>query len=431
MRRYYLFKRNGIYYAELVTQTGVKLTPKSTRTRNRDEAVETALGWIKNGLPAGRSGKLKPVELAADLPSILKTIRQSDLDTEDAMSIIAALRERELVDFGVAKAGPGKEKFIPFLLRFWDLERSPFLTDKLAHGHKITQKYCREAKQKIERHWRPFLGDEITLAGITRENLRELSTFLHTKGLATKTIKNTMLIGTQALKWAFLERLISINPTDGLTSFADDGEDRDILTNQESEALFQVKWENRLAYIASLVSITTGIRSGEIRALRRDSIGDDMLNVFWSWNNIEGLKTTKNEKPRQVPLLPEVRDALLGLLDESPWADQQENPFVFYSSNPDRPCSAELFRRNFLRAVQTAGIDIAERNIDFHSFRHMYATRMANRMPGEKVAKVTGHLSKAAAKIYQDHVTEQVLNEAASETYQEFKNILQFVKKGA
>jgi hypothetical protein len=43
---------------------------------------------------------------------------QADLDTGEAMSIVAVLRERELVDFGVTKSGPGKERFIPF--RFWD-----------------------------------------------------------------------------------------------------------------------------------------------------------------------------------------------------------------------------------------------------------------------------------------------------------------------
>jgi hypothetical protein len=51
MRWYYLFKRKGIYYAELVTREGVKLVPKSTKTRNRDEAVEKVLEWLKNGVP--------------------------------------------------------------------------------------------------------------------------------------------------------------------------------------------------------------------------------------------------------------------------------------------------------------------------------------------------------------------------------------------
>jgi integrase len=505
MRRYYLFRRKGIYYAELVTQAGIKLSPKSTKTRNRDEAVETVSDWLKSGVPTGPKATPKPVEMAADLPAIIKAIKQADLDTGDAMSIVAALRERELVDFGITKSGPGREKFIAFLSRFWDLEKSPYLKDKLAHGHRITQKYCREAAQKIARHWKPFFGDTLTLNGVTRKELREFSIALHDKGLTSSTINNIMIVGTAALKWAFTERMIPIDPTEGLTTFTGEGKSRDILTEEEIEALFRAEWQDKRAYIAALVSLTTGIRSGEVRALRRDSIREDVLDVSYNWNDTEGLKCPKNGEPRRAPLLPEVRALLLELLEESPWAAGQENPFVFYSEKPDRPCSGELFRRNFLRAIKetansplgwsteppagngslwvikgeknsfgdlvgqwsepepSGGIKIVdggkpevrnhyfeylylrsetkpaiptgivpgERKIDFHSFRHVYASRMADRMAADKVAKVTGHRSKAAAKIYQDHVTRRILTEAASEAAAEFGSVLQFVRKGA
>jgi hypothetical protein len=97
----------------LLPKRGGKLSPKSIKTRKRDEAVEIALEWLKTGVPTGRKHKVKSVELAADLPAILKAIRKADLDTEGAMSIVSALRERELIDFGITKSGPGREKFIP------------------------------------------------------------------------------------------------------------------------------------------------------------------------------------------------------------------------------------------------------------------------------------------------------------------------------
>jgi integrase len=504
MCRYYLFRRKGIYYAEIVTQAGVKLSPKSTKTRNRDEAVETVAGWLRSGISTGSAGKPKPIELAADLPGILKAIKQADLDTGDAMSIVSALRERELIDFGITKSGPGREKFIHFLTRFWDLENSPYLKDKIAHGHKITQKYCREAGQKIGKHWQPYFGDILPLNGVTRKELREFSITLYEKGLASATINNIMIVGTSALKWAYTEKIIPIDPTEGLTTFTGNGTDRDILSEKEIEALFRVEWLEKRAYVAALVSLTTGIRSGEVRAIRRNSIGEAVLDVSYSWNDTEGLKCPKNGEPRRAPLLPEVKSLLLELLAETPWA-AQDNPFVFYSEKPDRPCSAELFRRNFHRAIkETAnypldwskeppegndplwaikgeknsfgdlvgewskpeqvdvqknmdgektkvrnhyfeclyqraktnpdkpkGIDIGGRKIDFHSFRHIYSARMADRMAADKVAKVTGHRSKAAAKIYQEHITERILTEAASEAAKEFGNVLQFAKKGA
>jgi integrase len=341
MRRFYLYRRKGVYYAKINTSSGVSLSGRSTKTQNRDEALLMVAEWLKNGVPTGRKRTPKPVELAADLPAILKAIRQADLDTEDAMSIVSALRERELVDFGTVKAGPGREKFIPFLTRFWDLDRSPCLKDKIAHGHKITQKYCREAVQKIERHWRSFFDTTVALNGITRKELREFSIVLHDKGLTSSTINNIMIVGTSALKWAYTERIIPIDPTEGLTTFTGEGKSRDILTEEEIEALFRAEWQDKRAYVAALVSLTTGIRSGEVRALRRNSIGEAVLDVSWNWSDTEGLKCPKNGEPRKAPLLPEVKGLLLKLLEESPWK-AQKNPFVFYKVkiriNPVQRC---------------------------------------------------------------------------------------------
>jgi hypothetical protein len=318
MRRYYLFRRKGVYYAEIVTQTGIKLSPKSTKTRNRDEAVETVTSWLANGIPSGPAGKPKPVELAADLPVILKAIRQADLDTADAMVIVSALRERELVDFGVVKSEPGREKFLPFLRRFWNPAESPFLREKKVKGHGMTQKYIKEAKQKIENHWRGFWQD-YTLAGVTRSALREFSLTLKEKGLASKTVNGIMNIGEMALKWAVAEEIIPKNPAEGLMGFTGESETRDIFTEAETELLMNPNlWFDKRAYIGAWVALTCGLRSGEIRALRRADIGETTLYVNHGWNNEERLKKPKNGEIRTAPLVPEIRNMLLELLAENP-----------------------------------------------------------------------------------------------------------------
>jgi hypothetical protein len=136
MRRYYLHTRyNGIFYAEMVTERGLKLTARSTGTKDRDEALMIVADWLKGGIPAGRKRTPKPVAAAADLPAVLRMVKRADIDAEGALSIVSALRERDLIDFGVTKAGPGREKFISFLFRFWDPEKSPYLRDKQPHGH--------------------------------------------------------------------------------------------------------------------------------------------------------------------------------------------------------------------------------------------------------------------------------------------------------
>jgi len=322
-----------------------------------------------------------------------------------------------------------REKFIPFLLQFWDMDVSPYLRDKAAHGRKITVSYCRAAIQIVRCHWKPRFGENITINKVTRSDLREFSLFLREKGLACNTVNNIMIIGTTALKWAYLEKIIPFDPSAGLTTFAGDKINRDILTAEETEALFKIVWGDKRAYTAALLSLTTGLRSGEIRAIRKDDIDGNILHITHSWNNVEGLKCPKNGEKRVVPLLPQVRAMMLQLLQETP---HQEigTPFIFYSRNPHKPCSANIFLRYFRHACRSLSahspyfIDFNKRKLDFHSFRHSFSTRMAERMEGNKVAKITGHRSEAAARIYQWHITSRILSEMQRETAQEFKNIL-------
>ena len=81
-------------------------------------------------------------------------------------------------------------------------------------------------------------------------------------------------------------------------------------------------------------------------------------------------------------------------------------------------------------ALKDAGIDGKGRGIVFHSWRHFYAARMADRMTAEQVSRVTGHKSKAVFDEYADHVTEENLREAGKVGAEVFGNILQF-RKGA
>jgi integrase len=130
--------------------------------------------------------------------------------------------------------------------------------------------------------------------------------------------------------------------------------------------------------------------------------------VNHSWSNVDGLKSPKNGEARRVGLLPEVRAELLALLEENP---HEGNPFVFYSENPERPMNGDLLSKHLRKAIRAAGIELGGRSVTFHSFRHYFASRMADRAEADKVARVTGHKSKAMAEHYQRHVTDKVVAE--------------------
>jgi len=425
MRRYYLHTRNGVFYAEILTSTGVKRSARSTGARSRDKATNIVEKWLINGLPALRKRKPKPASIEADHHTILKAIKRAVLDQDGAMAIVCALRDRGLIDFCVTKAWPRREKLIPFLLSFWDLSDSPYLRDKKAHGRSITVTYCRAAIKKIQRYWRPRFGDGKEISEVTRSDIREFALSIKESGLSCSSVNNIMVVGTTAMKWAHNEGIIPYDPSAGLGTFTGDKVSRDILTEEETEALFRGKWADKRAYAAALLSLTTGLRSGEVRALRQNDIGEGTLSVAHSWNDDEGLKCPKNGEKRVVPLLPEVRSLLLGLLQETPHKETA-NPFIFYSPCAEKPCPSIIFLRYFRLACRSLLIDLESRKLDFHSFRHCFSTRMAERIEGNKVAKITGHKSEAAAKVYQGHITARILSEMGSETASEFRSILQY-----
>jgi hypothetical protein len=273
-RSFYLYPRkNGVIYAEILDpQTGERLASRSTRTSNHDQAVLIADRWTREGIPTRCHKTSRTITHIAGYKEIFKAIRSTDITADEALAIAEALKGRGLLDFGISKAGPGKKEFIPFLKNFWDFEKSDYVQNKLAHGYKITKRYCHEATLIITHHWEPYFNDR-PLNDITRQDIRQFSLSLHKTGKAAKTINNILLMGTTAIKWAFIEGMIPADVTNGLTRFAGSETRRDILTEDETKALFAIEWNDKRAFAGALLAATTGLRSGEVRAIRKSDIG--------------------------------------------------------------------------------------------------------------------------------------------------------------
>ena len=182
-RSFYVYLKNGTYTAEfLVPETGVTICYRDTMTKNRDEAMLIAAGWLRDGIPARKKGRTsvyqKPenqtVDAVIGLAGILKYIDETeDLDQFGAFEIANALKRKKLLALGVSPAGHGRQGFIQFLREFWDYENSPYLEDKRMRGQSITQRTCRNAKNIIEKYWLPHFKDK-TLGEVTRADIRKL-----------------------------------------------------------------------------------------------------------------------------------------------------------------------------------------------------------------------------------------------------------------
>jgi integrase len=201
---------------------------------------------------------------------------------------------------------------------------------------------------------------------------------------------------------------------------------RGVLTVEEAGALFAKPWADASAMAANLLSATTGMRQGEILAIRGGDIGEGVLNVAHSWSAADGLKSPKNGEARRVPLLPEVREALLSQLVTNPHTDIPEaERFVFWGLAPDKPRYDGGFMLDELHAeLDAMGIDWRARHIVFHGWRHFYAARMADIEAADKVSRITGHKSRAVFDAYADHVTEEALTDMGKAAAAVFAGVL-------
>src|SRR5208282_929101 len=112
MRRFYLHKRAGIYYAMLIDQTtGKKLPARSTGKRDKAEVRGIVRDWLRDGVPIPSNRKQQPAGEFSTLASIISGIRSANLTPTDA--------------------------------------------EKLVHGQRMTGEHCQHSLSRARVHWFP------------------------------------------------------------------------------------------------------------------------------------------------------------------------------------------------------------------------------------------------------------------------------------
>ncbi|MGH0051990.1 MAG: tyrosine-type recombinase/integrase, partial [Sphaerochaetaceae bacterium] len=218
------------------------------------------------------------------------------------------------------------------------------------------------------------------------------------KGLANSTANKMLKILSGVLDIAVKRKLIQDNPAKLVHKLCDQPKKRGIFSVDEAKKILGHKeyWSSHLAYLASYLSAVTGMRQGEIRALTASDIKESYLEVGHSFDRTVGVKGTKADKVRHVPVPGEIRKELLH------WAP--DNGFIFSLTNGSTPVSPDHLLDGLKDAAVKAGISKAEierRNLCFHSWRHFFNTRLiASGVQGEITRAVVGHESEEMTERY-------------------------------
>jgi integrase len=126
--------------------------------------------------------------------------------------------------------------------------------------------------------------------------------------------------------------MIDRDITAGITWFSGKPKERQILSPETAAAVFRVRWNDNRTRLANMLSMITGMRAGEIKALRVQDIVKDCLYVRHSFNNRDGLKTTKNNENRTVELpFPGLIAELIDIAKQNPHGVGMDS-FVFWAA---------------------------------------------------------------------------------------------------
>ncbi|MGN0245311.1 MAG: tyrosine-type recombinase/integrase, partial [Lachnospiraceae bacterium] len=236
----------------------------------------------------------------------------------------------------------------------------------------------------IDRHIRPALGN-YDIRQISTELLEQYTVYLRsdgrldgTGGLSAKTVTDILIIIKSTMKYA-VSHGYSVNCQINQLSIKKDTHEMRVLSVSEQTALLGVLLYNLdLFKLGVLICLYTGIRIGELCALRWEHIilADGILEIRDTMQRIQDTFSSSSTKTKIICTKPKTRQSVRDIPIPK-WLIEFMEPFqampkaYLLTGCTDTWVEPRTMQNHFKRYVEEAKIEHA----NFHSLRHTFATR--------------------------------------------------------
>jgi integrase len=393
-------------------------TAKSTGTTDYNEAVKIAWKWYGTEKIPERINSRKSDDIDFQLQTVLHALRDGQFSSTELEKILKTLENVYGIKGGIIPNTSPAITIETYLSDFWNPEKSQYLREKRMAGKGLHMSHITMMQMIVRRFWIPKYGDR-EIGSFTKKELQEwLWELKETKFnvgqkhkkmeyLSAGYLNRILAAGLQAFKYAHENELIFNNYYTGFVYLKPNPKQKDILSLEEAEALFKRDWNHPTAKLGNQVAMLTGLRIGEILALKKKDLLEDKIHIERNYSVYDGLKAPKNGKERYVPAGKELLRLLRKQADTNPY-NQGDEGFIFWStSNPDKPFDKKIW--GDVLKEQLKAMNVSYGNITFHSWRHFFSTYIEPHLKQSDLQKVTGHLTQKMLAHYANHQTEIAL----------------------
>lgn len=270
--------------------------------------------------------------------------------------------------------------------------KCPIEKEAAARGKSFSGNTRRNRRISLTKHILPYLG-RATVSTLSVAQINDWLVALPERDKISRSTANQCMDAlTKVLDHAVRIRLIQKNPCRDVESLGDDSERYPAFTLEEVKAVIgkPEDWKNGIYRLMCITASMTGMRLGEVLALMPANVHRDRIDVQWSMSPTDGLKRTKTNKPRTVPIAEQLYRMLAR---EFP---HREDGFIF-SVNGEKPYSPSSVAVALKNRCEKLGI----KGKTFHSFRAFVDTQMmANNINETVVRAMIGHSSPEMTEHY-------------------------------
>ena len=241
-------------------------------------------------------------------------------------------------------------------------------------------------------------------------------------GLSNRTVRHVIATLSQALKQATDWGMVGSNPVAGVRRPKLERQEISILNDDEIAELFGAAKKTRL-YVPILLALSTGLRRGELLALRWQDIDldDAELAVNRALELARGklrFKAPKSKSSRRRVTLPPLcvevlREHRIAQMKErlALGLGRSDSDLVFPNALGD-PWSPKKVSERFAHIVRTAKLDCT-----FHGLRHTHASQLLrDGVPVPTVSARLGHANPAITLSIYAHLLPGMEEQAAERT---------------